>query len=236
MKNDGTPDSHEYVRHTIRRILWPWFCLFFLRFPPNMPEACAVGAGDACALLQLHERGTSDLLFHWVRHHKTTKRVHPNGRPGVSAVVYDRTTAHRCSSICLKPDQHCFVSRAVEVMRLVLRFLQRTALYCGAVARRCDLVGKCLSRHFVRDVGRVVIPGAQANGSAPVSVLEMSARFTRAVLWDRDFFFLLRTALKDRPKGPSTANKPTATNRQPPPTANCRQPPSSDQPPTANHC
>ena len=38
----------------------------------------------------------------------------------------------------------------------------------------------------------------------------------RAVLWDRDFFLLIlvRTALKDRPKGPSTAN------RQPPPTAN----------------
>ena len=43
---------------------------------------------------------------------------------------------------------------------------------------------------------------------------------------------LLRTALKDRPKGPSTAN------RQPPPTANRRQPPtnrSGDQPPTGNH-
>ena len=45
-------------------------------------------------------------------------------------------------------------------------------------------------------------------------------------------FFLLRTALKDRPKGPPTANRqlpPTATNRQPP-TAN------RDQPPTVNRC
>ena len=41
------------------------------------------------------------------------------------------------------------------------------------------------------------------------------------------FFFV-----KDRPKGPSTAN------HQPPPTANRHQPPtaSGDQPPTANHC
>ena len=39
---------------------------------------------------------------------------------------------------------------------------------------------------------------------------------TRAVLWDRDFFF----CVKDRPKGPSTAS------HQPPPTAN-RQPPAA---------
>ena len=46
------------------------------------------------------------------------------------------------------------------------------------------------------------------------------------------FLILLRTALKDRPKGPSTANY------QPPPTANRQLPPtaSGDQPPTANHC
>ena len=36
------------------------------------------------------------------------------------------------------------------------------------------------------------------------------------------FFFLLRTALKDRPKGP--------------PTANYQPPPNADQPPAANHC
>ena len=49
----------------------------------------------------------------------------------------------------------------------------------------------------------------------------------RAVLWDREFFFLLRTALKDRPKGPPTANHqtPPTANRQPPTTANCHQPP-----------
>ena len=54
-------------------------------------------------------------------------------------------------------------------------------------------------------------------------------------------FFLLRTALKDRPKGPSAANyqpPPIATNRQPPLTTNRQLPPtaSGDQPPTANHC
>ena len=62
-------------------------------------------------------------------------------------------------------------------------------------------------------------------------------------------FFLLRTALKDRPKGPPTANRqlpptanrrqlPTAANRQPPPTSN-RQPLSTatNHPsPTANCC
>ena len=55
----------------------------------------------------------------------------------------------------------------------------------------------------------------------------------RAVLKGPDFFFfLLRTALKDRPKGPPTAN------HQPPPTASHQPPPtaSGGQPPTANHC
>ena len=54
------------------------------------------------------------------------------------------------------------------------------------------------------------------------------------------FSFLLRTALKDRPKGPPTANRqlPSTANHQPPPTANHQPPPtaSGDQPPTANHC
>ena len=47
-----------------------------------------------------------------------------------------------------------------------------------------------------------------------------------------EILFLLRTALKDRPKGPPTGN------HQPPPTANHQPPPtaSGDQPPTANHC
>ena len=56
------------------------------------------------------------------------------------------------------------------------------------------------------------------------------------VLWDRDFFFGLRTALKDRPQGPSTANHqpPSTANRHQPPTANRRQPPAATnrQPPT----
>ena len=55
------------------------------------------------------------------------------------------------------------------------------------------------------------------------------------------FFFLLRTALKDRPKGPPTANRqlPSTANRHQPSTTNRHQPPptaSGDQPPTANHC
>ena len=41
------------------------------------------------------------------------------------------------------------------------------------------------------------------------------------------FFILLRTALKDRPKGPPTANHqpPSTANRNQPPTTNRRQPP-----------
>ena len=47
------------------------------------------------------------------------------------------------------------------------------------------------------------------------------------------FCFLLRTALRDRPKGPSTANRqpPPTANRQRRPTANHRQPPSTTNPP-----
>ena len=46
---------------------------------------------------------------------------------------------------------------------------------------------------------------------------------SRAVLKGPDFFFLLRTALKDHPKGPPTAN------RQLPSTANCHQPPTTNR-------
>ena len=59
-------------------------------------------------------------------------------------------------------------------------------------------------------------------------------------LRDQIFFFLLRTALKDRPKGPPTANRqlPSTANHQPQPTASHQPLPtaSGDQPPTANHC
>ena len=60
-------------------------------------------------------------------------------------------------------------------------------------------------------------------------------------LRDQIVFFLLRTALKDRPKGPPTANcqLPSTANRHQLPTTNRHQPPptaSGDQPPTANHC
>ena len=63
--------------------------------------------------------------------------------------------------------------------------------------------------------------------------------FAGGSLRDEIFFFLLRTALKDRPKGPPTANShqlPTATNRQPPAATN-RQPPTAanrQRRPTAN--
>ena len=77
----------------------------------------------------------------------------------------------------------------------------------------------------------------------------------RGVLKGR-YFFLLRTALKDRPKGPPTANRqlPSTANRHQPPTTNRhqplvtnrRQPPAATnrqlptnanrlQPPTASH-
>ena len=50
---------------------------------------------------------------------------------------------------------------------------------------------------------------------------ERDRGMSRAVLWV-EIFFLLRTALKDRPKGPPTANHqpPPTANHQPPPTAN----------------
>ena len=54
-------------------------------------------------------------------------------------------------------------------------------------------------------------------------------------------FFLFRTALKDRPKGPPTANHqpPPTTNRQPLPTATNHQSPSTNRrqpPPTDTNC
>ena len=67
-------------------------------------------------------------------------------------------------------------------------------------------------------------------------------------LRDQIFFFLLRTALKDRPKGPPTANHqlPSTANRHQPPATNRRQPPAATnrqlpttanrhQPPITNH-
>ena len=55
-------------------------------------------------------------------------------------------------------------------------------------------------------------------------------------LRDEIFFFLRRTALKDRPKGPPTANRqlPSTANRHQTPTTNRHQPPVANcQPPTA---
>ena len=60
-----------------------------------------------------------------------------------------------------------------------------------------------------------------------------------ASLRDEIFFFLLRTALKDRPKGPPTANRqlPSTANRHQPPTTNRHQPPATNrcQPPAATN-
>ena len=54
-----------------------------------------------------------------------------------------------------------------------------------------------------------------------------------------EIFFLLRTALKDRPKGPQTANRqlPSTANRHQPPTTNRHQPPATNrrQPPAATN-
>ena len=53
------------------------------------------------------------------------------------------------------------------------------------------------------------------------------------------FFFLLRTALKERPKGPPTANRqlPSTANRHQRPTTNRHQPPATNrrQPPAATN-
>ena len=58
-------------------------------------------------------------------------------------------------------------------------------------------------------------------------------------LRDQIFFFLLRTALKERPKGPPTANRqlPSTANRHQPPTTNRHQPPAANrrQPPAATN-
>ena len=83
-------------------------------------------------------------------------------------------------------------------------------------------------------------PGGRADGSRGGSSIACDAAIQRpgGSLRDEIFFFLLRTALKDRPKGPPTANRqlPSTTNRHQPPTTN-RQPPTAtnrQRRPTAN--
>ena len=78
------------------------------------------------------------------------------------------------------------------------------------------------------------LPGNPAPGGPPLGSL-----WPGRSLRDQIFFFLLRTALKDRPKGPPTANRqppPTAANRQRRPTANCQPLPTATnhQSPTTN--
>ena len=91
---------------------------------------------------------------------------------------------------------------------------------------------------------KVCVAGASMSPSHPIHVASLSHPRSAplgaggsppgGVLREPDVFFV-----KDRPKGPPTANHqapPTAKRRQPP-TAN-RQPPAATnrQPPTANHC
>ena len=69
--------------------------------------------------------------------------------------------------------------------------------------------------------------------------VKIGAVHNRGVLQGRVFFFFLRTALKDRPKGPPTANRqlPSTANRHQPPTTNRHQPPATNrrQPPAATN-
>ena len=83
------------------------------------------------------------------------------------------------------------------------------------------------------------VPGAMKGGPEGRSQLLLFLLCSRGVLKGRDFFFLLRTALKDRPKGPPTANRqlPSTANRHQPPTTNRHQPPATNrrQPPAATN-
>ena len=93
--------------------------------------------------------------------------------------------------------------------------------------RSVGLVDRRVRPQFGRwDWGRQAVTWRGGGGSR-----EQPPRPPKGFLKELDFF-LLRTARRDRPKGPSTAN------HQPPPTANRRQPPAATnrQPPTANHC
>ena len=54
---------------------------------------------------------------------------------------------------------------------------------------------------------------------------------SRAVLQNPNFFFLLRTALKDSTPRSTNCQPPTATNSQPPPTANGQRPTAANSQP-----
>ena len=99
--------------------------------------------------------------------------------------------------------------------------------------------GRCRSRWGF--VLAVLVQGGWGPGHGNLPWALALAMLVEAGRSLRDqIFFLLRTTLKDRPKGPPTANcqLPTTTNRQPPPTANRDQPPTVNRcqpPPTTNH-
>ena len=117
----------------------------------------------------------------------------------------------------------------------ILRVPPRGLGYCQQSGRPCDrTAGIALPGRLVQV--RQCGPWASATGGPnPTLSLPLSCNPTQSIstggsLRDEIFFFLLRTALKDRPKGPPTAN------RQLPTTANCHQPPTTNrhQPPATN--
>ena len=102
----------------------------------------------------------------------------------------------------------------------------------SAAAAERTTVGNAAPRRAARTQGCAGPPDPRPPGTTHAG----AGRFLRDQV-----FFLLRTALKDRPKGPSTANRqlPSTANGHQPPTTNRHQPPptaSGDQPPTANRC
>ena len=82
----------------------------------------------------------------------------------------------------------------------------------------------CINRQKFRDQGEVwgTCIGVRPMGNVSRVQFRDNVLLARAVLKKPDFFFL-RTALKDSPQGPPTANRhqpPTAANHHQPPTTN----------------
>ena len=112
----------------------------------------------------------------------------------------------------------------------------------------CRAVWACVRLSHARHVGMtytmVYRPDGKGSSAAVVVVVDVvgtAPAAPRAILKEPNFFFLLRTALEDRPQRLRTANHqppPRANRHQPPTATNCQPPPSAsgDQPPSANHC
>ena len=100
----------------------------------------------------------------------------------------------------------------------------------------------CLKRHEleISEQWTQYVPMDGAPKLRPFSVqLHWERPSTQGASLRNDFFFLLRTAFKDSPKGPPTANRqlPSTANRHQPPTTNRHQPPATNrcQPPAATN-